>query len=39
VISDDTHAKMKAYANKMGYKTQYIAEEAVAEYLTRKMAK
>ena len=39
VISDDTHAKMKAYAKQMGYKLQYIADEAVSEYLKRKESK
>ena len=36
VVSDDTHKRLKEYAIKMGYKTQYIADEAVAEYLKRK---
>ena len=36
VVSDDTHAKMKAYAKKMGYKLQFVADEAVSEYLKRK---
>lgn len=36
VVSDDTHRKLKAYALKMGYKLQYVADEAVAEYLKRK---
>ena len=39
VISDDTHAKIKAYAKKMGYKTQHVADEAVSEYLKRKETK
>ena len=39
VVSDDTHKKLKAYANKMGYKLQYIADEAVSEYLQRKESK
>ena len=39
VVSDDTHKKLKAYANKMGYKLQYIADEAIAEYLARKESK
>ena len=39
VVSDDTHKKLKAYAMKMGYKLQYIADEAVAEYLKRKESK
>jgi len=36
IVSDDTHRKLKAYAIKMGYKLQYVADEAVAEYLKRK---
>jgi predicted transcriptional regulator len=36
VVSDETHKRLKDYAIKMGYKTQYIADEAVAEYLKRK---
>ena len=39
IVSDDTHRKLKAYAIKMGYKLQYIADEAVAEYLKRKELK
>jgi hypothetical protein len=39
IVSDDTHRKLKAYAMKMGYKLQYVADEAVAEYLKRKEVK
>lgn len=39
VVSDSTHKQLKAYAMKMGYKTQHIADEAVAEYLARKESK
>ena len=39
VVSDDTHKKLKAYAIKMGYKLQYVADEAVVEYLKRKEIK
>jgi predicted transcriptional regulator len=39
VVSDETHQMLKRYAKQKGYKLQYIADEAVAEYLTRKMAK
>ena len=39
VISDDTHAKLKQYAKKMGFKTQHVADEAVMEYLQRKETK
>jgi predicted transcriptional regulator len=36
VVSDDTHRKLKEYAAKKGYKLQWVADEAVAEYLARK---
>jgi predicted transcriptional regulator len=36
VVSDEVHKRLKDYAMKMGYKTQYIADEAVSEYLKRK---
>ena len=36
VVSDDTHKKLKDYAQRKGYKLQYIADEAVSEYLKRK---
>jgi len=39
VVSDDTHKKLKDYAQRKGYKLQYIAESAMAEYLQRKEAK
>lgn len=39
VVSDETHKQLKDYAIKMGYKTQYIADEAVTEYLKRKETK
>jgi predicted transcriptional regulator len=39
VVSDDTHKKLKDYAMKMGYKLQYVADEAVSEYLQRKEMK
>jgi predicted transcriptional regulator len=35
IVSDDTHAKLKQYAIKKGYKLQYVADEAVSEYLKR----
>ena len=34
-VSDDTHARLKQYAKKTGYKTQYLADVAIAEYLNR----
>ncbi len=39
VVSDDTHRKLKEYAQRKGFKLQYVADEAVAEYLQRKEAK
>lgn len=39
VVSDDTHKRLKDYATKKGYKLQYVADEAVAEYLARKESK
>ena len=39
VVSDDTHKKLKDYAQRKGYKLQYIADEAVSEYLARKESK
>ena len=33
VVSDETHKRLKDYAAKKGYKLQYIADKAVAEYL------
>jgi predicted HicB family RNase H-like nuclease len=39
VVSDDTHRRLKEYAAKKGYKLQYIADEAIAEYLKRQEAK
>lgn len=35
VVSDDTHKRLKEYAQKKGYKLQYVADEAVSEYLKR----
>jgi predicted transcriptional regulator len=39
VVSDDTHKRLKDYATKKGYKLQYVADEAVTEYLQRKELK
>ena len=39
VVSDDTHFRLKQYATKNGYKLQYVADEAVTEYLQRKESK
>lgn len=39
VVSEETHKALKAYAKKFGYKVQFIADEAIAEYLARKESK
>jgi predicted transcriptional regulator len=39
VVSDDTHKRLKEYAQKKGYKLQYVADEAVSEYLEGKETK
>ena len=39
IVSDDTHKKLKDYATKKGYKLQFVADEAVSEYLQRKETK
>ena len=39
IVSAETHAKLKEYAKRKGYKLQYIADEAVSEYLARKESK
>lgn len=39
VVSDDTHKRLKDYAQRKGYKLQYIADEAVSEYLARNESK
>jgi len=39
VVSDDTHLRLKQYATKKGYKLQFVADEAVTEYLARKESK
>ena len=39
VVSDETHKRLKDYATKKGYKLQYVADEAVSEYLARKESK
>lgn len=36
VVSDETHRKLKEYAQRKGYKLQWVADEAVTEYLKRK---
>jgi hypothetical protein len=36
VVSEQTHKDLKAYAKKCGYKVQFIADEAIIEYLKRK---
>jgi predicted transcriptional regulator len=39
VVSDDTHRRLKEYAKRKGYKLQFVADEAVSEYLKRQEAK
>jgi hypothetical protein len=39
LVSPDVHAQLKAYAVKNGYRTQGVADEAIAEYLKRKESK
>ncbi len=39
VVSDDTHRRLKEYAKRKGYKLQYVADEAVSEYLKRQESK
>jgi soluble P-type ATPase len=39
IVSDDTHKRLKEYAKRKGYKLQYVADEAVSEYLKRQEAK
>jgi predicted transcriptional regulator len=39
VVSDETHKRLKDYATKKGYKLQFVADEAVTEYLQRKESK
>jgi transposase len=39
VVSDDTHKRLKEYAKRKGYKLQYVADEAVSEYLEGKETK
>jgi predicted transcriptional regulator len=39
VVSDDTHKRLKDYATKKGYKLQFVADEAIGEYLNRKETK
>ena len=39
VVSDDAHKRLKDYATKKGYKLQFVADEAVTEYLQRKESK
>jgi len=36
IVSAETHRRLKEYAKRKGFKLQYIADEAVSEYLKRK---
>jgi hypothetical protein len=35
LVSPETHARFKAFAQKTGYKLQYVADVAIAEFLKR----
>lgn len=39
IVWNETHRRLKEYAIKNGYKLEYVADEAVKEYLNRKEAK
>jgi len=39
IVSAETHRRLKEYAKRKGFKLQYVADEAVAEYLQRKESK
>lgn len=39
LVSPETHARFKEHARKTGYKLQYIADVALAEYLKRQEVK
>jgi len=39
IVWDETHRRLKEYAIKKGYKLQYVADEAVSEYLKRQETK
>jgi predicted transcriptional regulator len=39
IVSADTHRRLKEYAKRKGFKLQYVADEAVTEYLARKESK
>jgi hypothetical protein len=36
IVSAETHRRLKEYAKRKGFKLQYVADEAVTEYLKRK---
>ena len=36
IVSSETPRRLKDYAKRKGFKLQYVADEAVAEYLKRK---
>jgi predicted transcriptional regulator len=36
LVSPETHAELKSYAQKNGYNMQGVADEAIQEYLKRK---
>lgn len=39
IVSPETHARLKEFAQKTGYKLQYVADVAIAEFLKRQEGK
>ena len=39
IVSPETHARLKEFAQKTGYKLQYVADVAIAEFLKRQEVK
>ena len=39
IVSPDTHARLKEFAQKTGYKLQFVADVAIAEFLKRQEGK
>jgi bifunctional DNA-binding transcriptional regulator/antitoxin component of YhaV-PrlF toxin-antitoxin module len=39
IVSTETHARLKEFAQKTGYKLQYVADVAIAEFLKRQEVK
>lgn len=36
IVSLETHSALKSFAKRLGYKVQFLADEAISEYLNRK---